>query len=241
LGPRQCRLRLRYQGSLFSFVYMHEPGWYMRLDEAQRDVIDKSLDDGFLDLNGWDIRKAVKMLREGNCSILSWLQANIYYFKNDAFISEARALGQKYLSWKSVAFHFVNKAKKHLKEYFEGTRWKDEVIHKKYFFVIHPLLSVEWMIISEKKEIPPNLIDSLLASVRLEGPVSDSISKLISRKRAGEMPTTPNPRIEILDTWIAQSLQKCENYAKGLPILKHPPSDEFNDLIAKYVLDPNIK
>eukprot|EP01126_Amoeba_proteus_P012296 TRINITY_DN1504_c0_g1_i14.p1 TRINITY_DN1504_c0_g1~~TRINITY_DN1504_c0_g1_i14.p1 ORF type:complete len:109 (-),score=9.77 TRINITY_DN1504_c0_g1_i14:127-453(-) len=33
------------------FIYAHTPGWYMRLDEGQRDVIDKSLENGFFDLN----------------------------------------------------------------------------------------------------------------------------------------------------------------------------------------------
>lgn len=34
------------------------------------------------------------MLRESNCSILSWLQSDIYYFKNEQFISEAKELGK---------------------------------------------------------------------------------------------------------------------------------------------------
>jgi hypothetical protein len=45
-------------------VYAHKPGWYMMIDEGQRDVIDKSTESGFLDLNGTDIFLGIPKINE---------------------------------------------------------------------------------------------------------------------------------------------------------------------------------
>eukprot|EP01127_Copromyxa_protea_P006801 TRINITY_DN1677_c0_g2_i13.p1 TRINITY_DN1677_c0_g2~~TRINITY_DN1677_c0_g2_i13.p1 ORF type:complete len:149 (-),score=26.58 TRINITY_DN1677_c0_g2_i13:652-1098(-) len=98
------------------FIYVHSPGFYTKLDEGQRDVIDKSVSCGVsLDLNGWDIRKAVKMLRESNCFVFEWLSSDILYKQHKGFVEEARELGMSNISWKAIAFHYLNKAKKHLR------------------------------------------------------------------------------------------------------------------------------
>jgi hypothetical protein len=42
-----------------------------------------------------------------------------------------------------------------------------------------------------------------------------------------------------LDRWIAESLVRCEKFAaKELAGMKHPPSQAFNLLIEKYVMEP---
>lgn len=91
-------------------------------------------------------------------------------------------------------------------EYFEGDRWKDEVILKKYFFVLQPLLSVEWL--RNKKgrpllilglicnlELPPRLMTDLLASVPLPTEVLQEIQNLISLKQNGELHNGPPVRV----------------------------------------------
>ena len=43
------------------FVYMREPGWYQAVDlEERRDVIEYPIVDD-IDLNGWDVRKALRL------------------------------------------------------------------------------------------------------------------------------------------------------------------------------------
>lgn len=42
------------------FVYVHERDWYLSVEDG-RDVIEVT--DGDLDVSGWDLRKALRLLR----------------------------------------------------------------------------------------------------------------------------------------------------------------------------------
>ena len=50
------------------FIYSHPREWYLSIDlEHKRDVIEVPTD-GELDINGWDLRKALKLFRKMNFS-----------------------------------------------------------------------------------------------------------------------------------------------------------------------------
>lgn len=53
------------------FIYVHEPDWYLSLTTG-RDVIELPIS-GLLDINGWDIRKALNLLLKPNPVMLEWL------------------------------------------------------------------------------------------------------------------------------------------------------------------------
>ena len=53
------------------FVYAHERDWYLSVFE-KRDVIEEMLEDR-LDINGWDLRKALRLLYRSNPPLLEWL------------------------------------------------------------------------------------------------------------------------------------------------------------------------
>ncbi|MBN1261832.1 MAG: nucleotidyltransferase domain-containing protein [Anaerolineae bacterium] len=41
------------------FIYIHPPAWYLSIDlERKRDVVELPIN-GYFDINGWDIRKAL--------------------------------------------------------------------------------------------------------------------------------------------------------------------------------------
>lgn len=48
------------------FLYVREPDWYFSIDvERRRDVIERPISDQ-LDVSGWDLRKALNLLRKSN-------------------------------------------------------------------------------------------------------------------------------------------------------------------------------
>lgn len=48
------------------FLYRHPEEWYLSVDlEEKRDVIERPINDD-LDISGWDLRKALKLLRKSN-------------------------------------------------------------------------------------------------------------------------------------------------------------------------------
>jgi predicted nucleotidyltransferase len=52
------------------FIYAHPLPWYLSV-EPQRDVIELPIS-GDLDINGWELRKALKLLKSGNAPLMEW-------------------------------------------------------------------------------------------------------------------------------------------------------------------------
>src|SRR5215510_11136002 len=60
------------------FFYAHGRDWYVSLSE-QRDVIERPLDTSGVDLVGWDIRKALRLLLKSNPAFYEWLVSPVVY------------------------------------------------------------------------------------------------------------------------------------------------------------------
>ena len=52
------------------FIYVRSKEDYLRLDEP-RDVIEWQLDE-VLDINGWDLKKALRQFAKGNATLFEW-------------------------------------------------------------------------------------------------------------------------------------------------------------------------
>ena len=66
------------------FIYVHTKDYYLSI-EGQRDGIELPIDD-VLDINGWELRKALKLFRKSNAPIFEWLQSPIIYKSNPEFL-----------------------------------------------------------------------------------------------------------------------------------------------------------
>lgn len=53
------------------FIYVHTLPWYLKVS-AQRDVIEVPISDE-LDINGWELRKALGLLKKGALHPLGWV------------------------------------------------------------------------------------------------------------------------------------------------------------------------
>ena len=59
------------------FIYVHPKDWYLTIAN-KKDVTEIPFD-GVLDINGWDIKKSLKLLRKSNSPLLEWLSSPIRY------------------------------------------------------------------------------------------------------------------------------------------------------------------
>jgi predicted nucleotidyltransferase len=59
------------------FVYAHKPDWHLPI-EPRREVIEIPVDP-VLDINGWDVRNSLQLLRKSNISLMQWLSSPIQY------------------------------------------------------------------------------------------------------------------------------------------------------------------
>ena len=60
------------------FIYVHTEDWYLSVHE-QRDVIEIPIDED-LDISGWDLRKALRLMQKWNPVLFEWLRSPYHRF-----------------------------------------------------------------------------------------------------------------------------------------------------------------
>ena len=111
------------------FIYVRPKEFYLRLDKT-RDVIEWQLDDT-LDINGWDLSKALSLLYKSNPTLFEWNSSPIVY-KTTKEWEQIATIINKYFVAKSGLYHYLSTAKSNYREYLKG-----EIVRlKKYFYVL---------------------------------------------------------------------------------------------------------
>ena len=200
------------------FIYRHPQPWYVQLTEP-RDVIELGVDAQLIDLNGWDVRKALRLSLKSNPALYEWLVSPIVYLERGSFRQDARQLFEQHASIMRVAAHYWSIARTQWKAEIDG---RDDPKYKKYFYCIRPLLSLQYVI--THRRLPPMNIAELLAASELSPPVRTAIEQLLHAKR-----DTPElgrgGRIATIDAWINAELER--NNPRALGIADTPP-DQLN-------------
>ena len=197
------------------FVYVRKKEDYLRLYEP-RDVIEWQLDE-VLDINGWDLRKALKQFARGNATLFEWSGSPIVYRTTPEW-KKITAAAEKYFSEKSAVYHYYGTANKTYNEYLTG----DKVRYKKYFYALRPLLAS--MYIEEKHSVPPVLFDELL-KLNLSEELRTAIDELLEiKKRTTEK--EENPQLPVIKKFIETEIEKQKEIADKMP------DDHNSDLTA---------
>lgn len=200
------------------FVYIHHPDWYLSIDE-KRDVIELPVN-GLLDINGWDIRKALKLFRKSNPSLQEWLQSGIVYDQRNSFINKVKDLRSEVFSPMACVHHYLSMAKGNYHKYLQG----EQVKSKRYLYVLRPLLASRW--IEEYSTMPPLLFNELLQAILPESELRDQIDSLLHRKLSGAAKDVES-KIDIINRYIESELKSLEAFAKHMD---HEPMDPTNKL-----------
>lgn len=169
------------------FIYVNRLPWYLTVT-PRRDVIELPIS-GDLDINGWDLRKALGLMRESNPTLLEWLRSPIVYREDAQAMPRFRALSEAVFSNARGWHHYASMAKKNFREHLQA----DTVRYKKYLYVLRPLLAARW--IRMRPGVPPmrfaDLAQHTLDAVR-DAALIDEINALLEVKmRAGEAATSP--------------------------------------------------
>ena len=212
------------------FIYAHPKEWYLAVDlEDKRDVIEYPIVDE-IDINGWDVRKALKLFWKSNPAFIEWLQSPIVYVNDDHFADKARDLMPLIASSQKGIYHYLHMAKGNFREYLK----KELVPLKKYFYVLRPLLAIMWL---EKYDKPaPIEFEVLRKLVSDNKPLDEAISDLLARKRAS-LEKEYAPAVPVINTFIESELERHEGYAEKLKG-RDADFDSLN-LLFKAVLERN--
>lgn len=182
------------------FIYVHPPEWYLRV-EPQRDVIECPLT-AELDVCGWELRKALALLKRGNPTLIEWLDSPVVYRQEDVATDRLRQLLPGCFSALKASHHYLSIAGKNFRTYLQDER----VRLKKYFYVLRSLLAVQW--IAQGKGAPPMQFEVLLNAMVTDSALLEEVGALLKIKR-GAVETDTVARQPHLHAFIARSLESA--------------------------------
>ena len=184
------------------FVYVRPKDWYLSIDvEDRRDVIEYPIVDE-IDINGWDLRKALRLQAKSNPAIVEWLHSPIIYRDDGVYSEAARQLLAAHYHQPKGFFHYRNTAKSNFHQFLKG----DLVKLKKYLYVLRPLLAVRWL--EQRGGIAPIEFDRL-RQVLDDQVVQQAMDALLVQKRQ-HSEAEKQPSIPVLQAWIMQELDRLE-------------------------------
>lgn len=191
------------------FIYVRSVPDYLRLDTV-RDVIEWQLDDT-LDINGWDLQKALRLLHKSNPTIFEWNSSPIVYKTTPEWKVISDVI-KHYFKQKSGLHHYLSTAKSNYREYLHGPTVK----LKKYFYVLRPVLACRWIL---REKCPPPMLFSELAEACLAPELKPAVNELLRLKTAAPE-LGEGSRIDVINDYLDLSIAEIES------ILTTYPKDE---------------
>jgi len=186
------------------FLYLRSPDWYLSIDvEEKRDVIERPISN-MLDISGWDLRKALKLLHKSNPPLLEWLNSPIVYQQKLTIVERIRELVPEYYSPIACLHHYRHMAEGNYREYLKG----EIVWVKKYFYVLRPLLAINW--IEKKSNVVPMEFGVLVEHCVKSAKLKEAIEELLERKRKGHE-LDREPRIPAISDFVESELERLGN------------------------------
>lgn len=201
------------------FVYIRPKDDYLRIDEP-RDVIEWQLDD-VLDINGWDLKKALLQFAKGNATLFEWCGSPIVYRTTEEW-EIIRGAANQYFSEKAAIYHYYGTANNTLHTYL----MKETVRYKKYFYALRPLLAA--LYIERRHAAPPVLFHDLL-SLEMPDELRQAIDELLIIKKA-TTESEENPHIPAILAFIRSETARQKEIAARMPDDRNRDFSSLNEV-----------
>lgn len=153
-------------------VYIRPSEYYLGIEE-RKDTFE-FIEDQWFDVGGWDIRKALRLLRKSNAVLLEWLRSPIVYCQDNEFIRDINALLPQYAQAAPLLHHYRGIAGNALK----NMDLNGEIRLKKWFYILRPLLAARWAVL--EGGVPPMTLNELMQT--WDSTAKDEIAALVSLK-----------------------------------------------------------
>jgi predicted nucleotidyltransferase len=158
------------------FLYVRPRDWYLSLTPG-RDVIETPIEDE-IDLNGWDVRKALSLLLKSNAVVSEWIESPIRYRPDDPFVAKLARLADDLLNPAALAYHYARSGKLAADRWLDG---EDAEPVKKYFYALRPALAIR-AIRRNPASRPPMNLQALIAASDLPALLVEQIDALVEAK-----------------------------------------------------------
>jgi uncharacterized protein len=183
------------------FIYVRRRDDYLALF-APRDVIELPTD-AVLDVNGWDLKKALRLLLKGNAVVIEWLTSPFVYAGEARFRDEAMALARQAAQPAAIARHYLHLGERQRRTYFADTH---AIPLKKMVYALRPAIALRWLRLHPGEAVAPMHFPTLVAESGMPADVVAIIAELLARKAVtrelGSGPLPP-PIGSLIDTEFA--------------------------------------
>jgi predicted nucleotidyltransferase len=144
----------------------------------RRDVIEAPIE-GDLDLNGWELGKALKLLLKGNAVIIEWLRSPIVYRGETLFRDGLLAFANQFANRELIGRHYLHLGERQRRVYFGDGK---SVPRKKIFYALRPAATLRWMRFHPGASIAPMHFPTLMDECDPPPDVAALAADLIQRK-----------------------------------------------------------
>ena len=210
------------------FIYTHPKDWYLTIAE-KRDVIENPLD-GDLDINGWDIRKSLILLRKSNSPLLEWISSPIKYRNVKPIMDAFVELSTVAFLPESSCYHYLSMAKNIISNFDDG-----EVVKiKSYLYSLRTILCCKWII--KRLNQPPMKIQDLLKEFLPIGELREIVDNLIYVKSGGTESAKIKRSLQF-EEYLKDQLNFLETKIPKNP--KKIPIEKFDSVFQEILLGSN--
>ena len=158
------------------FLYVRPRRDYLSLQPV-RDVVERPIVDE-IDLNGWDIRKALGLMLKHNAVLSEWMCSPIRYIADDPVVAQLRALTGQHFNPRGYALHYANLGRANADRWF---RQEGAIPVKRYFYALRPALAIRALRIDPSRR-PPMHMQALMERCDLGADMIRKIEELIALK-----------------------------------------------------------
>ena len=205
------------------FIYVRPLSDYLKV-KAVPDFLECELNEVY-DINGWDLKKMLRLLNRSNPSIFEWAASPIVYKTSSEWDCVRQILNNHFSEIKAL-YHYNSITKNNLRRYFND---KSEVKYKPYLYNLRQCLSCEWIL---DRKSPPPIVFDILKGQYLPEELKSSVNNLLELKKSMKEKET-GPRITEIDSYIDSVVSKVEKYLEKPSEKRLSDWDELNRMFLK--------
>ncbi len=207
-------------------IYKRPKYHYLEIDEKPDTI--NYFHGKLLDINGWDIKKTLRLIRKSNATPFEWTQSPIIY-------KEVKGIREQILELCKIYFqprHIINHYKGIAKNSYHSQDMTGEIKLKKLFYVLRPLMAAKWII--SHREVPPMDIPTLIKIIN-DSSIATHIQELLKTKE-----TVNEDYVHHIDPLMTEFISKEFELLDALKIedsVAVPSSDKLNQAFLSIIED----
>lgn len=180
----------------------------------KRDVIEMPLV-GDMDVNGWDLSKALRLLLKGNAVVVEWLNSPIVYSGDIIFRDEMLSFANTWLDRGRIVTHYLHLGRRQLDVHLEND---GTIPLKKLFYALRPAMALRWLRLHAGSAVAPMSLSVLVDEAETPRALRAQLTELVELKASTrEMGRGQAP--SVLIEFIQQELEHGVQFAGStLPI-----------------------